>query len=51
MNVAKVRNLTPVTTDSVKVTPAALVIGGGVAGMSAALSLADQGFYFHLVGR
>jgi heterodisulfide reductase subunit A len=30
---------------------AALVIGGGVAGMTAALSLADQGFPVHLVER
>ncbi|MEE4359092.1 MAG: CoB--CoM heterodisulfide reductase iron-sulfur subunit A family protein [Desulfococcaceae bacterium] len=49
MNVAKSRYLQPVQTDSVPVTPAALVIGGGVAGMTTALSLGDQGFDVHLV--
>ena len=33
------------------VEPAALVLGGGVAGMTAALSLAGQGFQVHLVER
>jgi heterodisulfide reductase subunit A len=51
MNLAKVRLLEPITTESVPVTHAALVIGGGVAGMTAALSLADQGFETHLVER
>lgn len=49
MNVAKARHLLPVHTDAVDVTPAALVIGGGVAGMTSALSLADQGFDVHIV--
>jgi heterodisulfide reductase subunit A len=49
MNVAKARLLQPVHTDAVDVTPAAMVIGGGVAGMTSALSLADQGFDVHLV--
>jgi heterodisulfide reductase subunit A-like polyferredoxin len=35
----------------VPVTQTALVIGGGVAGMTAALSLAEQGFPVHLVER
>jgi heterodisulfide reductase subunit A len=51
MNVAKARLLQPVTTDSVDVTPAAMVIGGGVAGMVTSLALADQGFAVHLVER
>ncbi|UCD73443.1 MAG: CoB--CoM heterodisulfide reductase iron-sulfur subunit A family protein [Candidatus Bathyarchaeota archaeon] len=34
-----------------EVKPAALVIGGGIAGMTAALSLANQGFQTHLVER
>ncbi len=35
----------------VGVTPAALVIGGGIAGMSAALTIADAGFKTYLVER
>ncbi|QTA80865.1 Ferredoxin:CoB-CoM heterodisulfide reductase, subunit A [Desulfonema limicola] len=49
MNVAKARLLSPVQTDSVDVTPAALVIGGGIAGMTSALALADQGYQVHIV--
>jgi len=49
MTIAKVRRLQPVTTDSVNVTSAALIIGGGIAGMTSALSLADQGFQVHIV--
>ncbi len=51
MNIAKARNLTPVQTGSVNVTPGAMVIGGGVAGMSSGLSLADQGYEVHIVER
>jgi heterodisulfide reductase subunit A len=49
MNVAKARLLQPIETDAVDVTPAAMVIGGGVAGMTSALALGDQGFDVHLV--
>jgi heterodisulfide reductase subunit A2 len=49
MNVAKARHLQPVETDSVPVTPGAMVIGGGVAGMTSAIALADQGFDIHIV--
>jgi len=49
MNLAKVRNLQPVHTESVQVTPAALVIGGGIAGITTALAIADQGYETHLV--
>jgi len=49
MSIAKAGRLEPVMSESVPVAPAALVIGGGVAGMTAALSLADQGFGVHLV--
>jgi heterodisulfide reductase subunit A len=49
MNIAKARLLQPVRSDSVPVTPAAMVIGGGVAGMVAALSLAEQGFRVDIV--
>jgi len=49
MAVAKVRQDKPLPYNSVPVTKAALVIGGGVGGMTAALSLADQGFPVTLV--
>jgi heterodisulfide reductase subunit A len=51
MNVAKARLLEPIETDSVDVTPAAMVIGGGVAGMTSALSLGQMGYDVHLVER
>jgi len=49
MTVAKARLLQPLTEIEVGVTQKALVIGGGIAGMSATLSLADQGFETVLV--
>ncbi|MEM3579033.1 MAG: CoB--CoM heterodisulfide reductase iron-sulfur subunit A family protein [Candidatus Bathyarchaeia archaeon] len=49
--VAKARLLKPLKNPTVNVTPAALIIGGGVAGMTAALELANQGFEAHLVER
>ena len=49
MAVAKVRLLEPLPRIPLPVTQRALVIGGGVAGMSAALSLANQGFPVDLV--
>ena len=51
MNVAKTRLLDPVTSNSVGVTHSALVIGGGIAGMTASLSLSEQGYGVHLVER
>jgi heterodisulfide reductase subunit A-like polyferredoxin len=51
MAVAKVARLEPLPTVFVEVTPSALVIGGGPAGMASALSLARQGFPVHLVER
>ena len=51
MAIAKARLLEPLKTDTVGVTPAAMVIGGGIAGMTAALSLADQGFQVSVVER
>lgn len=51
MNVAKTRLLAPVTTASVGVDHTALVVGGGIAGMNASLSLAAQGYGVHLVER
>jgi heterodisulfide reductase subunit A len=47
--VAKARLLEPLHRGTLKVNNNALVIGGGIAGMTAALNLADQGFKVHLV--
>lgn len=49
MGVAKARLLKPLEEIEIEVTPASLVIGSGVAGMTAALNLANQGFEVHLV--
>jgi heterodisulfide reductase subunit A len=47
--VAKARFLKPLPTPEIPVTPEALIIGGGVAGITAALTLANQGFKTHLI--
>jgi len=49
MGVAKARLLEPLEEIKIKVAPSALVMGGGVVGMEAALNLARQGFDVHLV--
>lgn len=49
MAVAKARLLTPLESQTVGVNPKALVVGGGAAGMTAALSIADQGYECLLV--
>lgn len=49
MGVARVRNLTPLTVESVPVNKDVLVIGGGVTGIQCALNLADSGVKVHLV--
>jgi heterodisulfide reductase subunit A len=49
MAVAKAALLEPQTEPEIDVQPTALVIGGGISGMSAAVSLAHQGFPVHLV--
>jgi heterodisulfide reductase subunit A len=49
MGVAKARLLEPLEEIEMKVAPAALVIGGGIVGMEAALNLANQSFDVHLV--
>ncbi|MEW6720108.1 MAG: 2Fe-2S iron-sulfur cluster-binding protein [Thermodesulfobacteriota bacterium] len=49
MAVARASRLQPLAEGSVPVNPQALVVGGGAAGMTAALALADQGFPVHLV--
>jgi len=49
MAVARAVTLDPLHEKKIPVTPRALVIGGGVAGMTAALGVADQGFEVVLV--
>ncbi len=49
MAVARARLLKPVAQSYMDVNPAALVLGGGVAGLTAACSLAEQGFRVYLV--
>jgi len=49
MAVAKARLLTPEDEPEIDIQPVGMVIGGGVSGLTAALSLADQGFKVHLV--
>ncbi|MHA1821128.1 MAG: FAD-dependent oxidoreductase [Promethearchaeota archaeon] len=49
MIVAKVSKLEPLERPKVKVEPKSLVIGAGIAGMNAALDLANQGFDVYLV--
>ncbi len=49
MGVAKAERLEALDDIVVDTTPTALVIGGGVAGMTAALNLGNQGFETHLV--
>jgi heterodisulfide reductase subunit A2 len=49
MAVGRVASAVPLKEDSVPVNNAALVIGGGIAGLTAALALADQGYPVHLV--
>lgn len=51
MSIAKSRLQTPIKSEHVNVTPICLIIGGGIAGMTAALSLAEQGFVVHIVER
>jgi heterodisulfide reductase subunit A len=49
MGIAKARLLEPLEEIEIPVNPSALVIGGGVVGMAAALNLANQGFQVYLV--
>jgi len=49
MAVAKARLLKPQEEPEIDVTPSALVIGGGISGMTAALCLANQGFKVYIV--
>ncbi len=49
MSIGRARLLSPLEGASFRVDQTGLVIGGGVSGMTAALSLANQGFKVHLV--
>ena len=49
MSVARTIDLEPLEEFELPVNKAALVVGGGVAGMTSALGLANQGFEVHLV--
>ncbi len=49
MSVARTIGLEPLEEFELPVNKAALVVGGGVAGINSALGLADQGFEVHLV--
>lgn len=49
MAVARASRLTSLTSEELPVTQSALVLGGGPSGMTAAISLANQGFRVHLV--
>jgi len=49
MSVAKARLLKPLTEALLDITPNALIIGGGISGMTAALNLASQGFQTYIV--
>ena len=49
MAVAKSRLLKPQEEQTLSVTPKALIIGGGISGMTAALTIANQGFTVYLV--
>ncbi|MCF8110263.1 MAG: FAD-dependent oxidoreductase [Desulfobacteraceae bacterium] len=51
MAVAKVAQMQPLEETELSINQTAMVVGGGIAGMSAAKSLADQGFETHLVER
>jgi len=51
MAVAKARLLEPLKTSHLPVNQSVLVIGGGVAGMTAALEVAEQGFDVYLIER
>jgi len=49
MGVARARLLEPLKSKKIKINKDVLVIGGGVAGIEAALNLADSGFHVYMV--
>ncbi|MFO8056799.1 MAG: FAD-dependent oxidoreductase [bacterium] len=51
VNLEKLRLTRPLHVDKIFINQAALVVGGGVAGMKAALSLSERGILVHIVER
>jgi len=49
MAIAKSRLLKPLSEETLSITPSALIIGGGIAGMTAALNIANQGFNTYII--
>lgn len=49
MAIAKARFLEPLKEPEIEITPSALIIGAGVSGLTAALSLSEQGFKTYIV--
>lgn len=49
MSLGRLKGMDPVQVQMTPITPKALVVGGGIAGMSAALAVADHGFEVYLV--
>lgn len=49
MAVAKAAHIEPLHQEKLEILQSALIVGGGVAGMESALSIANQGFDVHLV--
>ena len=49
MAIAKARLLKPLSDTKIDITPAALIIGGGIAGLTAALNIANQGFKTYII--
>jgi heterodisulfide reductase subunit A len=49
MGIAKARHIQPLAEQTVPVISKAIVIGGGIAGMTAALNMADQGFHTTII--
>ncbi|MFX1315739.1 MAG: FAD-dependent oxidoreductase [Promethearchaeota archaeon] len=49
MAVAKSRLLQPLQEEKLPIIPSALIIGGGISGMTAALNIANQGFQVYLI--
>jgi len=49
MGIARLKRVDPTPVDTIQVQQRALVVGGGIAGMTAALAIADHGFQVDLI--